>query len=240
MTVRGVLRDASTFAPDSISQLLPSTNMEVDPALDGPVPGPSSEFMDVAPVQEQQQDVLPPAAAAPAPPPLAAPLPRYLDHHPMAPVHPIPQVPLLSIEYPGFITPDPSSLQRALWTLGGPPRLETLLEHDPTRPKEGNSAALPIVELNYGRTHEDRAVQEASRWRHPVLGQVVQADKVVLKVRKRRKVRVHKDGTRERLEAGEYTMEMLGGVTETVRFRSESRELSRWPAGHGWARVSWD
>lgn len=166
--------------------------------------------------------VAPPAAQLPPPA-----LPRYLDHHAAAPVHPIPLAPLLSVEYPGFIQPSPAALQRALFTLGGPTRLDSLLELQApeaaadSKAPAGNSASLPVVELNYSRTSDAPDVADAARWKHPVLGQVIDGDKLVLRVRKRRKVRVDREtGARERLDAGEFTMDVLGPVASTVRFRS--------------------
>lgn len=168
------------------------------------------------------------ALPTPLPPPPEQPGPsRYLDQHVTAPVRPIPLAPLLSVEYPGFIQPSPASLQRALFTIGGPARLETLLEPPPPpvaaerKAVAGHSGSLPIVELNYSLTSDAPEVVEAARWKHPILGQVIDGDKLVLRVRKRRKVRVNREtGERDRLEAGEYTMEVIGPVAKTVRFRS--------------------
>jgi hypothetical protein len=169
-----------------------------------------------------------PAAVSPPPAPQRPGVSRYLDQRASAPVHPIPLAPLLSVEYPGYIQPSPASLQRALFTIGGPTRLETLLEPPAPGPYPaerkvvaGHSAGLPIVELNYSLTSDAPEVIEAARWKHPVLGQVIDGDKLVLRVRKRRKVRINREtGERERLEAGEYTMDVLGPVAKTVRFRS--------------------
>lgn len=139
--------------------------------------------------------------------------PRIIGQRQTAPVAPIPPVALLSLEYPGIVAPNATSIGRAVSTLGGPRHVGALL-----------ASETDVAELNYGRTSEEAAVE--CRWRHPVLGTLVDGDKLVLRVRKRRKVRLvpgeNGAAVKVKLDEGEYTQEMVGPVAKILRFRSAS------------------
>lgn len=117
-----------------------------------------------------------------------------------------------SIEYPGPIRQAPASLEKALGTLG--------TEED--RNRLFNRAA-PNLELNF---------QPNNFWSHPIAGERVGVQRLVLKVtRKRRKLLatnhvgddVDMNGTARRARhvepGGVYKIEMAGVVKSTVRFR---------------------
>lgn len=144
---------------------------------------------------------------------------RYIEDYPLAPIRPIPPYPLLSIEYPGYITSQ-ASASRAISTLGGPSQIDRLRSiGQGNKELKDKDAFRP--ELNFGRTTEEKHTE--SRWKRPINGAFIQGDKLVLVVRKRRKVRVWTDAEgverRERLEEGEFTVDVLGPVAKTVKFR---------------------
>ncbi|KAL7410366.1 RNA polymerase III transcription factor IIIC subunit-domain-containing protein [Mrakia frigida] len=138
---------------------------------------------------------------------------RYVAKSQLAPIHLIPTVSLLSVEYPGYVdTSDPDSIQRAISTMGGQPKIDYVV----------GSSDTSTMEVNYGRTTDWK--QAESRWRHGLLGTTVSGDKLVLRIKKRTKVRVEvgADGIkrRVRLDHGEFTTEVLGPVSKIVRFRA--------------------
>lgn len=145
---------------------------------------------------------------------------RFSHDYVNAAINEIPTTNLLSVEYPGYIAPAESSVQRAISTLGGPRRIQSYL-----------SGTTPHLELNYGRISEDHVVQ--SRWKHPIPASAAQGDKLVVRVRKRSKIRVWTDlngvERRDVIDAGEYTVDMVGAVAKTLRFRCMS---SRRIKGH--------
>jgi hypothetical protein len=152
---------------------------------------------------------------------------RFSHDYDNSAIHPIPRRTLLAIEYPGYIdrsTADSSarSLQRAISTLGGPRHLQSYLVSSPSTPN---------LELNYGRLSEDgREHVVPSRWKHPIPASAAQGDKLVVRVRKRTKVRVWRDSSgverRDRIDAGEFTVDMVGCVAKTLRFRCSSQLLA--------------
>ncbi|CAE6365321.1 unnamed protein product [Rhizoctonia solani] len=121
------------------------------------------------------------------------------------------------IEYPGYISPNPSSINRAVHTLGGQKDIQKSFA-------EGGK----ILELR---------LQPDNPFAHPVTGDVVGTNKLLVKVVVRRKKQVDNveesvdgagtsadkgKGKEQPQEEGEgtYTAEVVGLIPKTVRFRS--------------------
>ncbi|CUA67791.1 Transcription factor tau subunit sfc1 [Rhizoctonia solani] len=121
------------------------------------------------------------------------------------------------IEYPGYISPNPGSINRAIHTLGGQKDIQKSFA-------EGGK----ILELR---------LQPDNPFAHPVTGDVVGTNKLLVKVVVRRKKQVDNaeetvDGAgpsgdkgkgKEQLQEegeGTYTAEVVGLIPKTVRFRS--------------------
>lgn len=120
-----------------------------------------------------------------------------------------------SIEYPGYISPNPTSIARAVHTLGGQKEIQKSFA-------EGGK----ILELR---------LQPDNPFAHPVTGDVVGTNKLLVKV----VVRRNKQGDgaaigdkgkekEQQEEGGTYTAEVVGLIPKTVRFRSKSHYTMRW------------
>jgi general transcription factor 3C polypeptide 5 (transcription factor C subunit 1) len=128
-----------------------------------------------------------------------------------------------SVEYPGYVQPQPSSLVYALRTLGGQKAL-----------KNAFSEGGRILELK---------LQPDNPFAHPVTGDVVNTNKLLVKVVTRRKKgnvpnpstgpRVNTNelggmstdkgkGKEVQPEEGTYSAEIVGVIPKTIRFRSAS------------------
>ncbi|VDC06134.1 unnamed protein product [Peniophora sp. CBMAI 1063] len=118
----------------------------------------------------------------------------------IAPEHPLPTSILYSIEYPGYVRPQ--SVPYALQTLGGQSSVNTAF-------RAGASKQESLLELN---------LRPENPFSHPIPGDVVNTNNIVLKVVKRKRRRVNAAGKEENI--GEYTTEAVGTVPKTVRFRS--------------------
>ncbi|KAJ3723184.1 RNA polymerase III transcription factor IIIC subunit-domain-containing protein [Lentinula raphanica] len=120
--------------------------------------------------------------------------------------HPLPQTHFYSVEYPGYV--QLASVPQAIHNLGGPSSLETAF-------KRGASKSETLVELRF---------QPDDPFVHPVPGEVVANNSVVMKVtrRRRRKKTVENasDGSGESGYIGEFKAEAVGVLHKTVRFRS--------------------
>jgi general transcription factor 3C polypeptide 5 (transcription factor C subunit 1) len=121
-----------------------------------------------------------------------------------APEHPLPSTPFYSVEYPGYV--QSSSIQKAVRTLGGNHKLNASFRKNAP------------VELKF---HPDNPFS------HPVSGDVVRTSNLVLKVTKRKKKKPATemmmdidDGPVAPEVAGEYTTEVVGSTSKTIRFRS--------------------
>lgn len=112
--------------------------------------------------------------------------------------HVLPRSHFYSVEYPGYVKP--SSLPIALGRLGGPSQVYAAFQ------KTGNKPASPL-ELN---------LQPKDAFFHPVPGEVVSSNNLLLKVVKRRR----KSRIPGKESAGEYTAEIVGSISKTGRFRS--------------------
>ncbi|KAG8711285.1 tau 95 subunit of transcription factor TFIIIC [Ceratobasidium sp. 423] len=156
-----------------------------------------------------------------APGPSFVQLPPANDSVPPPPQPPRSKLPTYnSIEYPGYISPNPTSINRAIHTLGGQKAVSKAFT-------EGGK----ILELK---------LQPDNPFAHPVTGDVVGTNKLLVKVVVRRPKRdepepggdelTSADGAgpsgdkgkgKEQPEGeGTYTAEVVGLVPRTVRFRS--------------------
>jgi hypothetical protein len=144
-----------------------------------------------------------------------------------APVRRLPKIPFNSVEFPGHISENPSSLDKALESLGSQPALDACFNRS-TR----------MLELRY---------DTQDFWSHPIIGESVPVQRLVLKVtRRRRKLKVPGEqsnntqndvATRVDLPVqessqattavsnasvgGVFKAEVIGVVKSTVRFRGE-------------------
>ncbi|CAE6426690.1 unnamed protein product [Rhizoctonia solani] len=156
-----------------------------------------------------------------APGPSSVQLPQVDDPVPPPPQLPRSKLPTYnSIEYPGYISPNPTSINRAITTLGGQKSISNAFT-------EGGR----ILELK---------LQPDNPFAHPVTGDVVGTNKLLVKVVVRRPKRGEQglegdevsDGDvaeptgdkgkgKEQAEGGgTYTAEVVGLIPKTVRFRS--------------------
>ncbi len=115
-----------------------------------------------------------------------------------APLKPLPSTHFYSIEYPGYV--QPTSVSLALERLGGQSSVDSAF-------KRTGGKTASVIELN---------LRPGNPFSHPIPGEVVATNNVLLKVVKRR--RKQKDG---QPSVGEYTVEAVGVIPKTTRFRSE-------------------
>lgn len=128
------------------------------------------------------------------------PISSGVDSSLQAAVYPLPQVPFYSIEYPGYVRP--TSVPLAMSNLGGQSALDNAF-------KRAASKTETLIELK---------LRPDQPFAHPVPGDVVATNNILLRiVKKRRKNRLD-DGY-----IGEYTTEVIGVIPKTARFRSEYR-----------------
>ncbi|KAI0751283.1 RNA polymerase III transcription factor IIIC subunit-domain-containing protein [Daedaleopsis nitida] len=119
-----------------------------------------------------------------------------------APEQPLPGTHYYSVEYPGFV--HPTSLQLAVERLGGQHALENAF-HRPT----GRDRVESLLELR---------LRPGNAYAHPVPAEIVPTSNIVLMIVKRKRRRV--EGQAEDGAIGEYTVEAVGSVPKTARFRS--------------------
>lgn len=123
-----------------------------------------------------------------------------------APEHPLPETPFYAVEYPGCVASTPESTSRAVHSLGGSTALATAFRRHAPR---GDN----LVELR---------LRPDNPFAHPVAGEVVGTNNLLLKVvKRRRKRRKGEQSPDEGDIIGEYTAEIMGSIPKTVRFRSE-------------------
>lgn len=118
----------------------------------------------------------------------------------LAPENPLPQAHYYSIEYPGYV--QPSSVPIAIRNLGGQARIDNVFRRNTPR-------AEVLLELS---------LRPDSLFSHPIPGDVVNTNNLVLKVTKRRKKK--RPGQSDDENVGEYKAEVVGVMSRTVRFRS--------------------
>lgn len=131
-----------------------------------------------------------------------------------APIWTMPSTHIVTIEYPGFIHESAESLDRALTTLS--PRSGPITD--------GCSASYALQHISSllekgGRILECHLLpwygkEAADMYRHPILGDVVPGDSLV--------VRIHRRVWRNRksdMYRKQYKLELIGACAKTVRFR---------------------
>lgn len=117
-----------------------------------------------------------------------------------APERNLPQTQFYSVEYPGYV--QDASVTKAIDNLGGQAKLEQAFRR--MAPKTES-----LIEL---------ALHPENPFAHPIPGDVVHTNNLVLKVTKRKRKR--REGDAEDAVLGEYKAEIVGVTSKTVRFRS--------------------
>ena len=120
-----------------------------------------------------------------------------VDGSSRAPAYPLPQTPFYSIEYPGYVRP--TSVPLAVSKLGGQSVLDSAF-------KRAVSKTETLIELK---------LRPDQPFAHPVPGDVVPTNNILLKIVKKRRKNRLEDGA-----LGEYTAEAIGVISKTARFRS--------------------
>lgn len=122
-----------------------------------------------------------------------------METGPSAAQHPLPPIHFYSVEYPGYV--QPSSVPQAIKNLGGPSTLENAF-------KRGASKSETLVEL---------ALKPGDSFSHPIAGEVVPNNSVLLKVTRRRRKKAN--GSNPEQVIGDFKAEVVGVLHKTVRFR---------------------
>ena len=119
-----------------------------------------------------------------------------------APERPLPSAHFYSVEYPGYVKP--TSVSLAIERLGGQQRVENAF-------KRASSKTESLLELS---------LRPGNPFAHPVTGDVVPTSNILLKVVKRKRKR--REGQEQAGDGivGDYTVEALGMIPKTARFRS--------------------
>lgn len=120
---------------------------------------------------------------------------------PSAPLHPLPSTQYYSVEYPGYV--QPNSVPLAVERLGGQSDIDAAF-------KRTGGKSNSLIELN---------LRPGDPFAHPIAGEVIATNNILMKVVKRK--RQKEDGQMEPI--GEYTVEAMGVIPKTTRFRSECR-----------------
>ncbi|TFY80278.1 hypothetical protein EWM64_g3735 [Hericium alpestre] len=119
---------------------------------------------------------------------------------PLAPEHALPSKPFYSIEYPGYVRT--TSVPQAVQTLGGQSRVSSAF-------RRSTSKNDSLLELN---------LRPDNPFSHPIPGDIVPTNNILLKVVKRKRRKLNPDGQEEIV--GEYTADAVGVIPKTARFRS--------------------
>ncbi len=115
-----------------------------------------------------------------------------------APEYVLPSACYYSVEYPGYVKPE--SVDKAVSALGGIKSLDASFR------KHTQPAPVPQLRL-----------QPGNLFAHPIPGDVVKTNKLVLEVTKRiKKNRIHAES--EEVE-GEFVAKIVGSTSRTIRFR---------------------
>jgi general transcription factor 3C polypeptide 5 (transcription factor C subunit 1) len=112
----------------------------------------------------------------------------------------LPQLSFYSVEYPGYV--QPSSVPLAISNLGGQSKVDHAF-------KRTASKTQTLLELS---------LRPGNPFAHPIPGDVVGTNNLLLKVIKRKRKHVGDDYP---CTIGEYTAEVVGTVSKTARFRSD-------------------
>jgi general transcription factor 3C polypeptide 5 (transcription factor C subunit 1) len=121
-----------------------------------------------------------------------------------APLRPLPTTQFYSIEYPGYVKA--TSVPLALERLGGQASVDAAF-------KRGSGKNECALELN---------MRPGNPFSHPIPGEVLPSSNILMKVVKRRRKKRLLNGDEELV--GEYTIEAVGVIPKTARFRSELAE----------------
>ncbi|KAI0320629.1 RNA polymerase III transcription factor IIIC subunit-domain-containing protein [Amylostereum chailletii] len=116
-----------------------------------------------------------------------------------APELPLPVNHICSVEYPGYVRD--ASVPQAIRTLGGQASLDTAFRRNASKHDA-------LLELN---------LRPDNPFSHPVPGDVVPTNNILLKVVKRKR---RPDGSAGNAVVGEYTTSAVGIIPKTARFRS--------------------
>ena len=131
--------------------------------------------------------------------------PGALSEEPLAaPLKPLPPTHFYSVEFPGFVKP--SSVPLAVERLGGQSSVEAAFKR--TGSKTGS-----LIEMN---------LRPGNPFSHPIPGDIVSTNNILLRV-VRRKRKVSTAGGPQ--STGEYTVQTMGSIPKTVRFRGTFRML---------------
>lgn len=122
-----------------------------------------------------------------------------------APGRPLPSAHFYSVEYPGHVRL--ISVSSAVERLGGQQRVENAF-------KRVSSKTDSLLELS---------LRPGNPFAHPITGDVVPTNNILLKVVKRKRKRREGQGQAGDGAIGDYTVEALGMIPKTARFRSRYR-----------------
>lgn len=125
-----------------------------------------------------------------------------------AQTHELPTPHFFSIEYPGYVRPE--SVSTAIHSLGGQSSIDRAFRR--SAPKED-----ALLELNF---------RPDNSFSHPLPGDLVPTNNILLKVVKRRLKRPPDDDGSQKDIIGEYTATAVGVIPKTARFRSERYRLA--------------
>ena len=125
-----------------------------------------------------------------------------------AQAHELPTSHFFSIEYPGYVRPE--SVSTAVHSLGGQSSIDRAFRR--SAPKED-----ALLELNF---------RPDNPFSHPLPGDLVPTNNILLKVVKRRLKRPPDDDGSQKGIIGEYTATAVGVIPKTARFRSEHCPLA--------------
>lgn len=126
--------------------------------------------------------------------------------------YPLPPQHFYSIEYPGYVSP--TSVSIAIQNLGG----QACIDH-----------AFRRIKRNEGRDNlVDLRLRPENPFSHPIPGDVTSTNNLLLKVVKRKRRRLNPSEDELRCD-GDYTVEVVGNIPKTLRFRSEYNILGIYP-----------
>jgi len=132
------------------------------------------------------------------------------DSQKSAPAYALPTSHFYSIEYPGYVRPE--SVSKAVHSLGGQSSIDRAFRR--SAPKEDS-----LLELN---------LRPDNPFSHPLPGDLVPTNNILLKVVKRKLKRPptdddngDDDDPKQKTMIGEYTAVAVGVIPKTARFRSE-------------------
>ena len=116
-----------------------------------------------------------------------------------------------SVEYPGYV--QPSSVPLAINNLGGQSKVDHAFKRTASKSQQS------LLELS---------LRPGNPFAHPIPGDVVGTNNLLLKVTKRKRKQVFGDPC----TTGEYTAEIVGVVSKTARFRSDFHVFSTSPCNY--------